>query len=62
MIPVVCVGVPYKFGPGPQIFSRALAQFRGWAVWLTWQGFPSGELELRHPRAAEAVSEPTYSV
>ena len=40
MIPVACVGVLYKFGPRPPIFTRALAQFRGWAAWLTWQGFP----------------------
>ena len=51
MIPVACVGVHYQFGRGPQIFSRALAQFRGWAAWLNWQGLPSAELKLRHPRA-----------
>ena len=62
MIPVACVGVRYSFGPGPKIFTHALAQFRGWAAWLHWQGFPSAELELRHPRVAETVSEPTYSV
>ena len=51
MIPVACVDVPHKFGPDPQIFSRALAQFRGWAAWLTWQGLPSAELYLWHPWA-----------
>ena len=32
MIPVACVGVHYKFGPCPEIFFRALAQFHGWAA------------------------------
>ena len=51
MIPVACVGVHYNFGPCPQIFTRALAQFHGWAAWFTWHGFPSAGLGLRHPRA-----------
>ena len=49
MIPIACVGVRYYFGPGLQIFTRALAQFRGWAAWLHWQGYPSAELDLRTP-------------
>ena len=51
MILVACVGVHYQFGPCPQIFSRALAQSHGWAAWLNWQGIPSAELKLWHPRA-----------
>ena len=51
MIPVACVGVHYQFGPCPQIFSRALAQFCGWAAWRNWQGLLSAELKLQHPRA-----------
>ena len=39
-----------NLGPARK-FSRALAQFRGWAAWLNWQGLPSAELKLWHPRA-----------
>ena len=62
MIPAACVGVPYKFRPGPLIFSRALAQFRGWAAWLNWQEFPICRTLTTAPPGPEAVSKPTCSL
>ena len=62
MIPVAYVGVHYKFGHSPPIFTRALAQFHGWAAWLNWQGLPLCRTLTMAPPGPEAVSEPTCSL
>ena len=62
MIPVACVGVHYKFGPCPQIFIRALAQFPGWAAWLNWQELPLCRTLTMAPPGPQAASEPSCSL
>ena len=61
-IPIACVGVLSNLGHALQFSPRALARFRGWDAWLSWQEPPSADSPTMAPPGPATVSEPTSSL